>query len=121
MTTPQDQSAQRSPQDHLKDADAALSSISTSAVTGKAKSQIDDLKKHVNELEKIAGEAPAGASAKGTPKWASEAAAADKILSGAAGCRRVHGRAECGDTDRTQADRHVGHDALEGCRSSEPR
>src|SRR3954453_14690142 len=87
MTTPQDQSSasstqQGGPQQHLQEADAALSSISSSAVSGKAKSQIADLKKHVSNLEKMANGATADkGTSKGEPKWASEAAAADKVLS----------------------------------------
>jgi len=82
MTATQDKTAQNAPQDHLQQADAALNSISSSAITGKAKSQIADVKKHVAALEKMAGSAPAasGANSKSAVKWSQEVAAADKIL-----------------------------------------
>jgi hypothetical protein len=83
--TTQDKADQGTPQEHLQKADAALNSIAPTAVTGKAKAQIADVKKHVNALEKMTATTPAGAAA-GKPeatsaaKWATEAAAADKIL-----------------------------------------
>ena len=80
--TAQDKSAQGTPQEHLQEADAALNSISPTAVSGKAKSQIADLKKHVNSLQKMTASTSADASANATSaaKWSTEAAAADKIF-----------------------------------------
>ena len=91
-TTTQDKAEQGTPQEHLERADAALKSISTTAASGKAKSQIAELKKRVNELQKLTANNPSGAAAaptgaktekadaKSGSKWAAEAAAADKIL-----------------------------------------
>ena len=91
-TTTQDKAEQSTPQEHLERADAALKSISTTAASGKAKSQIAELKKRVNELQKLTANNPSGAAAaptgaktekadaKSGSKWAAEAAAADKIL-----------------------------------------
>ena len=91
-TTTQDKAEQGTPQEHLERADAALKSISPTAASGKAKSQIAELKKRVNALQKLTANNPSGAAAaptgaktekadaKGASKWAAEAAAADKIL-----------------------------------------
>src|SRR6476659_2635394 len=91
-TTTQDKAEQGTPQEHLERADAALKSISPTAASGKAKSQIAELKKRVNALQKLTANNPSGAAAapsgaktekadaKGGSKWAAEAAAADKIL-----------------------------------------
>jgi hypothetical protein len=91
-TTTQDKAEQGTPQEHLERADAALKSISPTAASGKAKSQISELKKRVNALQKLTANNPSGAAAaptgaktekadaKGASKWAAEAAAADKIL-----------------------------------------
>jgi hypothetical protein len=88
-TTPLDKAEQGTPQEYLQKADAALNSISPTAVSGTAKAQIAELKKHVNALEKISASEPAGAAAsptgekadtKSAASWTKEAAAADKIL-----------------------------------------
>ena len=91
-TTTQDKAEQGTPQEHLERADAALKSISPTAASGKAKSQIAELKKRVHALQKLTANNPSGAAAaptgaktekadaKGASKWAAEAAAADKIL-----------------------------------------
>ena len=91
-TTTQDKAEQGTPQEHLERVGAALSSISPTAASGKAKTQIAELKKRVHALEKLtannpssAAAAPTGAKteeadAKSGSKWATEAAAADKIL-----------------------------------------
>jgi hypothetical protein len=91
-TTTQDKTEQGTPQEHLERADAALKSISPTAASGKAKSQIAELKKRVNALQKLTANNPSGAAAaptgaktekadaKSGSKWAAEAAAADKIL-----------------------------------------
>jgi len=91
-TTTQDKAEQGTPQEHLERVGAALNSISPTAANGKAKKQIAELKKRVNGLEKLTANnpsspaaAPTGAKtekadAKSGSKWATEAAAADKIL-----------------------------------------
>ena len=91
-TTTQDKAEQGTPHEHLERVGAALNSISPTAANGKAKKQIAELKKRVNALEKLTANnpsspaaAPTGAKtekadAKNGSKWATEAAAADKIL-----------------------------------------
>jgi hypothetical protein len=91
-TTAQDKAEQGTPQEHLERVGAALNSISPTAASGKAKTQIAELKKRLHALEKLtankpssAAGAPTGAKtekadAKSGSKWATEAAAADKIL-----------------------------------------
>ncbi|MEO8076734.1 MAG: hypothetical protein ABI818_10420 [Acidobacteriota bacterium] len=77
-----------SPQEHLRLAKAALDSISSSAVTGRARTQIADLKKHMSALEKASSSAPtADRSPSASPSkanaganWGTEVAAIDKIL-----------------------------------------
>src|SRR6478609_9055786 len=62
-TTTQDKTEQRTPQEHLERADAALKSISPTAASGKAKSQISEVKKRVNALQKLTANNPSGAAA----------------------------------------------------------
>ena len=74
----QSTAAQGTPQEHLQKADAAVNSIPAGAVSGPAKAQIAELKRHMSTLQKMVGSgATAGAS---STKWASEAAAADKVF-----------------------------------------
>ena len=91
-TTTQDKAEQGTPHEHLERVGAALNSISPTAANGKAKKQIAELKKRVNALEKLTANTPSSpaaahtgaktekADAKNGSKWATEAAAADKIL-----------------------------------------
>jgi hypothetical protein len=79
MTATQGAAGQGTPQEHLQKADAALNDISADAITGNAKTQIDELKKHVNALQKMTASSAAGAA---SSEWSAEAAAADRILSG---------------------------------------
>ncbi|MEP6915164.1 MAG: hypothetical protein ABJC89_05935 [Acidobacteriota bacterium] len=77
-----------SPQEHLRLAKAALDSISSSAVTGRARTQIADLKKHMSALEKASSSAPTADRSPSAPpskatasvNWGTEVAAIDKIL-----------------------------------------
>lgn len=69
---------QGSAQEHLRQAQAALNDISAASLTGGAKSKVADLKRHVNALQKPAGQAAKAQSTKSN--WASEVAAIDKIL-----------------------------------------
>ncbi|MEO7792263.1 MAG: hypothetical protein ABIX28_22125, partial [Vicinamibacterales bacterium] len=52
-TATSDKATQGTPQEHLQKADAAVSSIPASAISGKAKSQFSELKKHLSSLQKI--------------------------------------------------------------------
>lgn len=75
-TTPGAQPTQKTEaQEHLRQAKAALDSIAPTAVTGKAKTQLAELKRHLTALERTAG-----SKARGNANWGTEVAAADKIL-----------------------------------------
>ena len=69
------------PEDHLREAKAALEKIQPSALTGRARTQVSDLKRHLTALEGMK-EAKPEDSAKGktAANWGTEAAAIDKIL-----------------------------------------
>lgn len=79
MTAAQGAAEQGTPQEHLPKADAALNDISADAITGNAKTQIAELKKHVNALQTMTA---SGATSATSSDWSAEAAAADRILSG---------------------------------------
>jgi hypothetical protein len=79
MTAAQGAAEQGTPQEHLRKADAALNDISADAITGNAKTQIAELKKHVNALQTMTA---SGATSATSSDWSAEAAAADRILSG---------------------------------------
>jgi hypothetical protein len=69
------------PDDHLRQAESALNSISPTAVTGKAKTRITELKQHLNALERASASGAANPGTKGgDEKWSSEVAAMDRIL-----------------------------------------
>lgn len=69
------------PDDHLRQAESALNSISPTAVTGKAKTRIAELKQHLNALESASASGAANPGTKGgDEKWSSEVAAMDRIL-----------------------------------------
>ena len=71
-----------SPQEHLKQAKAAVDSITTESVPTKSRAKLADLKRHLSELEKksstAASTAPEPAGAK--DNWGKEVAAIDKII-----------------------------------------
>jgi hypothetical protein len=68
------------PDDHLRQAESALNSISPTAVTGKAKTRIAELKQHLNALESASASGAANPGTKGGEKWSLEVAAMDRIL-----------------------------------------
>jgi hypothetical protein len=87
---------QSSPQDHLRQADALLASVSSSSsVTGRAKTRITELKQHISALQRLSASAAAVSGAESSAKastaartasagkktWSTEVAAADRILS----------------------------------------
>src|SRR5262249_35285978 len=63
------------PDEHLRQAKAALDSIEPTAVTGRAKTQIAELKRHLAALEKPAADPSAPDAKSGSPAWATEVAA----------------------------------------------
>jgi len=81
-----------SPQEHLRQAKAALDSIPATAVSGRARTQLAELKRHMTALDRASAGAsttssaatPRGtsgrAAAAASTNWATEAAAIDKIL-----------------------------------------
>lgn len=81
-STAQDRPASGSPQEHLQKADATLNSITSASVTGEATAKIAQLKKHVEVMGRMAAGPRPGPSdnGKSATDWASEAAAADRIL-----------------------------------------
>lgn len=74
-------------QKHLQLAKTAIDSISPTAVTGKSKTQLVEVKKHLAALDRApAGPAPVGTAGKKTTRattattWATDVAAIDRIL-----------------------------------------
>jgi hypothetical protein len=83
--------ATASPQEHLRQAKTALDSIPATAVTGRARTQLAELKRHMNALERAsaapsastgAPRATSGTAARvnANANWGTEVAAIDKIL-----------------------------------------
>jgi hypothetical protein len=79
------------PEEHLKEADAAVKSISSTAVSSKAAARIAELKQHLNALQTVAAtqagpsaaassNAHAGHGGPTGAQWSVQAAAADKII-----------------------------------------
>jgi collagen type VII alpha len=113
-TTPQPQAATaaqaeaREPGEHLREARAALDDIDAAAVTGRAKTQLTQLKQHISALERAASArsaASAAASATGTQarsnNWSTELAAADRILTEMLGTASATGTAGATGTSGT--------------------
>jgi len=69
------------PEDHLREAKTALEKIQPSALTGRARTQVSDLKRHITALEGMSAAKPEdSAKGKTAANWGTEAAAIDKIL-----------------------------------------
>jgi hypothetical protein len=87
-TAPQAAAQPDSAEEHLRQAKTALNEIPAASLTGKTKSQIADLKKHLAAIERAsstpaatpAAAAKPGTAAPASGKWATEVAAMDKIL-----------------------------------------
>ena len=89
---PETQSQAGSPQEHLRQAQAALKDIPAASLTGRAKTRVAELKQHLSTLEKTAGasnkasetgaanRSPRSTASRGKANWSNEVAAADKIL-----------------------------------------
>src|SRR5688500_2245932 len=73
------QAAQGTPQEHLRQARAALDDVGTATLGARARTQVAELKKRLATLEKTASPAAPAAGAK-APNWGIEVAAMDKIL-----------------------------------------
>ena len=80
-----------SPQEHLRQAQQAVASISANTVPAKNRSSLADLKRHLSNLEKMGStssssttaepsRSPAGKSANDNKNWGTEVAAIDKII-----------------------------------------
>ena len=72
------------PEEHLRQAKAALDKIQPASLTGKARTQVGNLKRHMTTLEGIREAKPAEStqekSGRAAATWGTEAAAIDKIL-----------------------------------------
>ncbi len=72
------------PEEHLRQAKAAFEKIQPASLTGKARTQVAELKRHLTTLEGIGAAKPAdatqGKTAREAATWGTEAAAIDKIL-----------------------------------------
>lgn len=71
------------PQEHLRQAKAALGSISPASVTGRARTQLSVLARHLTALERASAApapAPRGTTARANVTWGTEVAAMDKVL-----------------------------------------
>jgi hypothetical protein len=92
-STPQASQTAETPQDHLRQAEAALNDLSPTAVPASAKGKITELKQHLNALQRAASandkasatgaenrSATATSGAKGNVEWSKEVAAIDKII-----------------------------------------
>jgi hypothetical protein len=82
-----------SPDEHLRQAKTALNSVSATAVTGRARTQLAELKRHLTALERASSSTSAatrsatgaahttrGSAARPNANWGTEVAAMDKIL-----------------------------------------
>lgn len=71
-----------SPQEHLRQAKSALDAIQPASVTGKARTQLTELRRHLNALDKASTATPSAAPGKANANanWGTEVAAIDKIL-----------------------------------------
>jgi hypothetical protein len=100
-----------SPQDHLKMAEAALNGIPATAVTGRSKTRMTELKQHLSALQRAAAandnasamgaarrSSTATKDARGNTAWATEAAAIDRILTEMLGPGTTAGATEPGAT-----------------------
>ena len=115
-----------SPQDHLKLAEAALNGISDTAVTGRAKMRMTELKQHLSALQRAAaandnagaaGEArkssTATKNARGNDTWATEAAAIDRIITELVGSATTAPATEPGATGTSGTTRPSAAPALD--------
>jgi hypothetical protein len=78
--TPGAEMQQGSANEHLRQAQSALADIPESSLTATTKTRVAELKRHLNALEQAA-QKPASVTSAGRASWASDAAAADRILS----------------------------------------
>jgi hypothetical protein len=72
------------PQEHLKQAKAALDRIQTTSLTSRGRTQLAELKRHLTALERgsadVSPRSTRKTTAHSTPTWGAEVAATDKIL-----------------------------------------
>jgi hypothetical protein len=97
--------AQQSPstpaQDHLRQAKSALEGIDQAAISGRARTQIAELKQHLVALERESAPATAStarstSAAGGNASWATEVAAIDRTLTGLMGATSATGAPDPG-------------------------
>lgn len=85
-TAPSSANQATTPQEHLQQAQAAVSSIDATSVPAKNRASIADLKKHLSNLEKLGSSPSASPTETAKPdasktNWGTEVAAIDKIIS----------------------------------------
>jgi hypothetical protein len=72
------------PQEHLKQAKAALDKVQTTSLTSHGRTQLSELKRHLTALDRGSASVAPGSTPKTTPRstpsWGTEVAAMDKIL-----------------------------------------
>lgn len=93
-------------QEHLREAKTALNEIPATSVTGRARTQINELKRHLTALERASSTtaAPArGTAARGNANWGTEIAAMDKILAQLLDTTGTAGTGTTGTTGTTGA------------------
>ena len=108
-TTPKDTMAAPDGAQHLAKAKAALAAIPPTAVTGRAKTQIVDLKRHLAALERasaVKGSTPAPRAAapeagRSNSNWGTDVAAMDKILAELLGTATTTGAGTSATTGTT--------------------
>ena len=112
-TSPAEAQNAGTPQEHLRKAKAALESIDPTAVTGPAKSQVAEVKRHLNALERAAGSTsnasatgaaqqnPRATAARGNASWSTEVAAIDSLLASLLGAGTTGATGTTGTTGTT--------------------
>ncbi len=96
-------------QDHLRQAQAALNGVETASLQGKPKTDVTELKRHLNSLEKSTASASTTASktaAPGKDNWSTDVSAIDKILTRTARPCDHERRERVGGRDRHDGQDH---------------
>ena len=96
---------QGSANEHLRQAEAALSDIPAASLTGANKAKVAELKRHIGALGRTAAATPAPGKTSTAPAgkatWSTEVAAADRILTELLGAQSTTGATTTGTTGST--------------------
>jgi hypothetical protein len=91
--------------EHLRQAEAALSDIPAASLTGANKAKVAELKRHIGALGRTAAATPAPGKTSTAPAgkatWSTEVAAADRILTELLGAQSTTGATTTGTTGST--------------------